>query len=509
MTRRSLVLMVFTAICFALCPGVATAAPTWDHVVVVIEENHSFSQVIGSANAPYLNALAVGGATLNSMYAITHPSQPNYLQFFSGANQGVTNNNDTSALAPFSTPNLGAELLAAGQTFVGYSENMPVAGYTGFDADGGLYARRHNPWVNWQANDAPTSNHLAPTTNQPFTAFPTDFSQLPTVSIVVPNNQNNMHDGTVAQGDTWLQNNLGSYASWAAANNSLLVVTFDEDNSAARNQIPTVLYGAGVISGQQVESTFTLHNLLHTIEASYGTTHAGAANQVQPIVGAFDTDPALQIASFQQGANGYDGSVDTWIEQANPAAVHGTDAQFVVDGSPLSQGLIRFDDLFGNAAGQVPAGATILSAKLSILTGAASNDESTNTMALHQLLVPFDDNSSWNSLGGGVSLGSEALAASEFTLLPNTRTDYAIFDVTDSIAAFASGSATNFGWLINPSGTDGWRPRSSQAAAGDRPVLQITYVIPEPASWLLAAFGLLALGVSYLARQNNPQRRQR
>lgn len=467
--------------------GIALAAPpTWDHIVVVIEENKSFTQVIGSGNAPYIDSLAAGGALLNSMYGITHPSQPNYLQFFSGSNQGITNNNDTSLSgAPFSTPNLGAEILAAGKTFIGYSESLPSVGYTGFDSPvgTGLYTRKHNPWVSWQSN-TPTTNQLSPSVNQPFTAFPTDFSTLPSLSIVVPNNNNNMHDGTINAADTWLQSNLGAYATWAAANNSLLIVTFDEDNSASRNRIPTVFYGAHVQTGAQVNSTFTLHNLLHTLEASNGTaTHAGSANDVRPIVGAFTSDPTVSIASFQQGTNGYSQATDTWIESANPTTTHNTDAQLVIDGSPSSQGLIRFDQIFGTGAGQVPLGATILSAKLSILTGSTANDESAATMSLHQLLVPFDANSTWNSLSSGITLGSEAVTNPEFALLPNTLSNWAIFDVTDSITAFGNGSAVNYGWLINPSGTDGWRPFGSEAAAlGDRPVLQITYAIPEPST---------------------------
>ncbi len=186
----------------------AAAPPTWDHIVVVIEENKSLTQVIGSGQAPYMDSLAAGGVSLTNMYGLTHPSQPNYLQFFSGSNQGVTNNNDTSGITPFNTPNLGAALIAGGATFTGYSESMPSAGYTGFDANSGLYARRHNPWAQWQAGDAPNNNHLTPATNQPFSSFPSNFGNLPAVSVVVPNNQNNMHDGTVLAGDAWLQQNL-------------------------------------------------------------------------------------------------------------------------------------------------------------------------------------------------------------------------------------------------------------------------------------------------------------
>ena len=67
--------------------GVAGAAPpTWDHIVIVVEENKSHTQVVGNpVDAPYLNnTLKAGGAVLADMYAITHPSQPNYIHLFSG-----------------------------------------------------------------------------------------------------------------------------------------------------------------------------------------------------------------------------------------------------------------------------------------------------------------------------------------------------------------------------------------------------------------------------------------
>ena len=120
--------------------------------------------------------------------------------------------------------------------------------------------------------------------------------------------------------------------------------------------------------------------------------------------------------------------------------------------------MIQFDGLFGAGAGQVPVGATILSAKLSFLTGSATNDETANNMSLHQLLVPFTDASTWNSLVGGVTLGTEAVSEPEFTLLPNTRGTYAIFDVTDSIAAFANGHRDEL-WLDD-------QPRQEPTAGG-------------------------------------------
>src|SRR4051812_4091907 len=65
----------------------AATIPRYDHVIVVVLENHGYPQVIGDAAAPYLTSLAFGGARLKSFYAITHPSQPNYFAMFSGSTQ--------------------------------------------------------------------------------------------------------------------------------------------------------------------------------------------------------------------------------------------------------------------------------------------------------------------------------------------------------------------------------------------------------------------------------------
>jgi acid phosphatase len=96
----------------------------------VIEENHAYSQIIGSTDAPYINSLTQQGALVTASYAVEHPSQPNYLDLFSGSNQGVSGDSRPTSL-PFTTPNLGAELRTAGFSFVGYSETLPSAGYDG------------------------------------------------------------------------------------------------------------------------------------------------------------------------------------------------------------------------------------------------------------------------------------------------------------------------------------------------------------------------------------------
>ncbi|MGI8717436.1 MAG: PKD domain-containing protein [Lapillicoccus sp.] len=289
----------------------ATAAvPRPDHVVVVVMENHSASSVIGNAQAPYINSLANGGANMTQSFAITHPSEPNYLAMFSGSTQGLT---DDSCPNTYASTNLAGQLAAKGLPFTGYSEDLPSAGFTGCFS--GNYARKHNPWVNWPS--VPSS------ANQPLTAFPTDYTQLPAVSFVIPNLQNDMHDGTIGQADTWLQNNLGAYATWAQQRNSLLVVTWDEDDNTANNKIPTIVWGQQVKTGQY-PTLINHYNVLRTIQDAYGlpaNDGSAAASPItniwkgpnQPPVAAFTSTAANLVASFDgSGSSDPDGTVASY-----------------------------------------------------------------------------------------------------------------------------------------------------------------------------------------------------
>src|SRR5690242_10470402 len=74
----------------AIARPISASAPRPDHVAIVIMENHSYEQVIGNTAAPYINSLAQQNASLTQSFAIGHPSEPNYLELWSGSNQGVT-----------------------------------------------------------------------------------------------------------------------------------------------------------------------------------------------------------------------------------------------------------------------------------------------------------------------------------------------------------------------------------------------------------------------------------
>jgi Phosphoesterase family len=275
----------------------ATRPPGYAHIVVVVEENHALSQIIGDPAAPYINSLAAGGALLANYHAVAHPSQPNYFALYAGSTFGVADSGDHQE----PDPTLATILQDHGGSFTGYAE-------TGSP-------RRHNPWESFPEGFSVEKN---------FSAFPaSDLSALPDVAFVIPNLDDDMHDGTVAAGDAWLQTNLGAYAQWALAHNSLLVVTWDEDDSGSDNLIPTILYGAHINVGNY-SASYTHYNLLSTLLSTFdlaGPNNAAGAPsidvfarpapgnaQVSSAPGLGARSPVYQIAGV--GDFNHDGASD-------------------------------------------------------------------------------------------------------------------------------------------------------------------------------------------------------
>lgn len=240
--------------------------PIPQKIVVVVFENHSYSQIVGNPNAPYINSLILQGALFSESYALTHPSQPNYISLFSGSNQGVVNNTCPLSLT---APNLYTALIAKGLTFKGFSDSLPSVGYAGCIS--GDYVRRHVPWINF--TNIPTDIH------RPFTDFPiNNFFSLPTVSFVIPDLEHDMHDGTILEGDTWLHDNIDTYLDWAKANDGLLIITFDEDDGSEDNRIMTLFVGPMVFPGVYSEP-INHFSVLRTIESLYNLQASGPATE--------------------------------------------------------------------------------------------------------------------------------------------------------------------------------------------------------------------------------------
>ncbi len=262
--------------------------PVYDHVVIVIEENKDYEEIIGGDADPYINMLRNEGANFTQMYAEEHKSEGNYFWLMSGKNQNV-GFSDGIPKAMISASNIGEQLIKKGLTFKGYAEDLPEVG--SMVAVKYPYARKHVPWVSF--SNLPGGNNPDSSTNLQFAQFPSDFSKLPTVAFVIPNLINDMHDNpdNVKHGDVWLRAQMDSFYQWAKTHNSLLIITFDENEDTngmagqtdpsssqkvMQNRIPTIFAGAHIKPGDYSEGKGITHvNILRTLEAMYGLQKEG------------------------------------------------------------------------------------------------------------------------------------------------------------------------------------------------------------------------------------------
>jgi hypothetical protein len=255
-------------------PDAATSPHRFDHVVIVLHENKNYPDVASGSQAPYLQNLAGQGALFSQSFGITHPSQPNYVALFSGSTQGLTGDSCPNTFK--GKGNLFQQLGAAGISYGSYAEDLPSTGYTGCSSS--KYQRKHAPWVNFDNVDK--------TTQRAFSAFPSDYTKLPTVSFVIPNMCDDMHDCSISTGDSWQKSHLDAYAQWAKTHNSMLITSFDEDNFTSVNQIYTSFVGSNVTAGKYSEQ-IDHYRILRTLEDMYGLPALGSASSRTAITDIF------------------------------------------------------------------------------------------------------------------------------------------------------------------------------------------------------------------------------
>src|SRR5215471_7497984 len=278
--------------------------PVYDHIVIVVEENKDFEQILGGEfDAPYIRKLAAEGAIFERMFGEEHFSQGNYFWLFSGSNQNV-GFLDQVPQTKFTASNLGQQLIEKGLSFKGYSQSLPAIGSeidtTPPDCRHScVYGRKHVPWISFA--NVPNGTTVETSSNLRFADFPRDYNQSPTVAFVIPDMEHDMHNGapkdSVPAGDLWLKQNLDAYYQWAKTHNSLLIVTFDENDDKTgitgltdpaidpdheqsrhdrQNRIATIFAGASVKPNYAEPSGLTHVNILRTIEAMYGLPKSGA-----------------------------------------------------------------------------------------------------------------------------------------------------------------------------------------------------------------------------------------
>lgn len=260
----------------------ANNIPASSHVVLVVEENHSYEQVIGNSDMPYLNSLAMQYALATQYFADAHPSIPNYFMLTTG-NLETVNDSFTGTI---SDDNLAREITAAGKSWHVYAEDLPNAGY--LDGDTASYVKRHNPFAYF--NDVVNSPTQAANL-LPFSQFATDLSggTLPNFSFIVPNLNNDAHNGTLADADSWLKSNIAPLLSNPQfQQDGLLIVVFDEgadvDVRHIGGQVAAILAGPKVKPGYRSTTEFQHESTLRLIEQVLGIrTALGNASGANPM----------------------------------------------------------------------------------------------------------------------------------------------------------------------------------------------------------------------------------
>ena len=233
--------------------------PAFSHVLIVVEENHSYSQVVGNASMPYLNMLINNYGLATQYFANGHPSLPNYPWLTSGSNDSITTD---VCPATVTRGNIVRHLGAAGISRKAYEGDLPSVGYLGCSS--GNYAARHDPFVYFSdvKNNSVDQKHIVP-----FTQFATDLDSnaLPRYSFITPNLCNDAHNCSSSVADAWLSTNIAPLLNtnmFQPGGDGMLIIVFDEgtDSTHGGGQVEWVLVGPKVKQGYR-STTFYQHQI--------------------------------------------------------------------------------------------------------------------------------------------------------------------------------------------------------------------------------------------------------
>jgi phosphatidylinositol-3-phosphatase len=244
------------------------------HVMLIVEENHSVDQLIGNTQAPYINSLAARYGLATDWSDVGHPSLPNYLAYISGSVWGSPADT-TPQDATYSGTTIVDELAGAGFTWKAYLEDMPTACDLTDQFGPGHYDVNHNPFLYF---DQVRGNPAQCGRDVPYTQLATDLAanSAPDFAWVSPNTLHDMHDGTVQQGDAWLQGMLPAVldSAWYGSG-GVVIVTWDEGDTS--EQVATIVISAHTSPGARLTTHGTEYGTLRTVEKLYGLGYIGAS----------------------------------------------------------------------------------------------------------------------------------------------------------------------------------------------------------------------------------------
>jgi acid phosphatase len=251
--------------------------PNFSHVYIIIFENREYSSIIGSSQAPYINSLATQYGVSTNFTAERHPSEPNYIALTSGGTQGITDD----GVYNLNVSNLFDQVQASGRTWhaymQGYPGNCSAVSSSGAVVDGagksGSYVRKHNPAISYTS----ISGNSAKCAN--ITNFANFDPAAANFEFITPNMINDMHDGSVADGDNFLKAFLPKITGSAAFANSVVFVTFDEGTTSVSGggHIATIAITPHMTAGYKATAAYTHYSMLRTIEQAWGLTPLGNA----------------------------------------------------------------------------------------------------------------------------------------------------------------------------------------------------------------------------------------
>jgi phosphatidylinositol-3-phosphatase len=243
------------------------------HVLVIMEENKGYKATLGSCGAdPYWCSLAARYASDTSWFGVSHPSEPNYVAFESGGIQGCTSDTSCSA-GSVSVTDLGGQLTAKGIPWVSWMESMPSPCYTGAGSGGGQYVVKHS-FGGFFKDEYTGMCHLRPYPGVSPALSTLDGASAPDFVWITPNVTDDMHDGSVQQGDGWLKANLAPIlaSTWFTGFNSTVIVTMDENDAQTSpfgGQVPMVIISSLAAGRGAVAIPGNHYGLLHSIEEVY------------------------------------------------------------------------------------------------------------------------------------------------------------------------------------------------------------------------------------------------
>jgi len=272
-----------------------------------------------------LSYLATQGITLTNYYGVTHPSEPNYCAVVSGDNFGMDNDDFNAIPSNISTV---VDLLdTKGITWAEYEQDMPYAGFQGFNFSNQKtyandYVRKHDPLILF---DSVTSNATRLSLIKNFTSFYSDLAAetLPQWIYITPNMTNDGHDTTVTFAGNWTRSFLEPLLNNSYfMNNTLIVVTFDEDETyTIGNRVLTLLLGGVIPASLKGTSDNTFYNhysMLSTVEVNWGL----------PSLGRWDCGAnVLEVVANKTGyVNTFVNTTNIYFNSSYPGAV--SDAKF-------------------------------------------------------------------------------------------------------------------------------------------------------------------------------------